>query len=311
MKTFCSQPLRRGFTLVELLIAMAITTIIASVLISVTAVAIDSWNRSRAELRASRQAKYMVDSMAKDFESLVTRSGNKFEWLSAKTATPLPGSNQQKSANASKLIFFTAATDRYDGKINSADDKGGDVSCVAYDLQYKDPIDGSNSSFSTFTLNRLLVNPDQTFNNLLSQAELEPAFQSYSPQLIDLKNFVCENIYQYSVTFYIAVTKNPGTATATTLNLPVSIGPTDGNGRIVDFRILGSGIQLAASPTSDVTTDELKAGRVTAVEISLTVISDFGIQQLRGEKNLRGNNMLKFMAKNSFQYSKRVTLPCM
>ena len=311
MKNFRSQPLRRGFTLVELLIAMAITTIIASVLISVTAVAIDSWNRSRAELRAARQAKYMVDSIAKDFESLVTRRGNKYEWLSAKTATPLPGSNRQKSSNASKLIFFTAATDRYDGKINTADDKGGDVSCVAYDLQYKDPIDGGNGNFATFTLNRLLVNPDQTFENLLSKAELEPAFQSYSTQMIDLKNFVCENIYQYSVTFYIAVTRNPGTATATTLSVPVSIGPTAGNGRVVDFRIQGSGIQLAASPTSDVTIDELKAGSVSAVEISLTVISDFGMQQLRGEKNLSGNIMTKFMAKNSFQYSKRVTLPCM
>ena len=312
MNTFRPHPFRRGFTLVELLIAMAITTIIATVLISVTAVAIDSWNRSRAELRAARQAKFMVDSMAKDFESLVTRRGNKFEWLSAKTAASLPGSDKQKSSNASKLIFFTAATDRYEGKINTPDDKGGDVSCVAYDLQYKDPIDGGNTSnFATFTLNRLLVNPDQAFDNLLGKTELEPAFQSYNTQMTDVKNFVCENIYQYSVTFHVEVTKNPGTAKATTLSVPVSLGPTAGNGRVIDFRILGSGIQLASSPTSEVTIDELKAGRVAAVEISLTVISDFGMQQLRGEKNLIGNAMIKFMAKNSFQYSKRVELPCM
>ena len=105
MKTFRSQPNRRGFTLIELLIAMAITTIIASVLISVTSIAIDSWNRSRAEIRAARQAKFMVDSIAKDFESLVTRRGNSYEWLSAKTPKTLPGNNTQKSANASNLIF--------------------------------------------------------------------------------------------------------------------------------------------------------------------------------------------------------------
>ncbi len=311
MKTFRSHPRRCGFTLVELLIAMLITTIIASVLISVTAVAIDSWNRSRAELRAARQAKFMVDTIAKDFESLVTRRGNKFEWLSAKTETTLPGPDRQKSSNASKLIFFTAATDRYEGKINTPDDKGGDVSCVAYNLQYKDPIDGANSTFSTFTLNRLLVNPDQAFNDLLGKTELEPAFQAYQAQMVDLKNFVCENIYQYSVTFHIEVTKNPGTAKASTLSVPVSLGPTAGSGRVVDFRIQGSGIILAESPTTDVTIDELKAGRVAAVEVSLTVISDFGMQQLRGEKNLLGSAMTKFMAKNSFQYSKRVELPCM
>ena len=311
MKTFRSNPLRRGFTLVELLIAMAITAIIASVLISVTAVAIDSWNRSRAELRAARQAKFMVDAMAKDFESLVTRRGNKFEWLSAKTDSSLPGSSKQKSSNASKLIFFTAATDRYEGKINTPDDKGGDVSCVAYDLQYKDPIDGTNSNFSTYTLNRLLVNPDQAFDNLLGQTDLEQAFQAYNAQITDVKNFVCENIYQYSVTFHIEVTKDPGTAKASKLTVPISLGPTAGNGRSIDFRIQGSGIVLAESPISNVTVDELKAGRVAAVEVSLTVISDFGMQQLRGEKNLMGDAMIKFMAKNSFQYSKRVELPCM
>ena len=93
--------------------------------------------------------------------------------------------------------------------------------------------------------------------------------------------------------------------------MPVSLGPTAGSGRVVDFRIQGSGIVLAESPTTDVTIDELKAGRVAAVEVSLTVISDFGMQQLRGEKNLLGSAMTKFMAKNSFQYSKRVELPCM
>ncbi|MCX6873179.1 MAG: type II secretion system protein [Verrucomicrobia bacterium] len=310
MKTFRPHPSRRGFTLIELLIAMAITTIIASVMISVTSIAIDAWNRSRAELRAARQAKVMVDSMAKDFEALVTRRGNKFEWLSAMSNKVLPGSNTQQSSNASKLIFFTAATDRYDGKINTPDDKGGDVSCVAYELQYKDPIDGGNKN-PTFTLYRLLVNPNDAFENLLGQPELTTAFQAYSAQVGDLKNFVCENIYQYSITFHVEVTKDAGTAKARKLTIPVSLGPTQGRGRVTEFRILGSGIELTESPSSTVTLDELKAGRVSAMEVSLTVISDFGIQQMRSRKNLAGDAMTKFMARNSFQYSKLVELPCM
>jgi uncharacterized protein (TIGR02599 family) len=74
---------RRGFTLMELMVAMAITTIIVTVLVSITSIALDTWNRSRSELRASRQAKGMIDSMARDFEALVTRRGNTNEWLSA------------------------------------------------------------------------------------------------------------------------------------------------------------------------------------------------------------------------------------
>ncbi|MDP4645929.1 MAG: type II secretion system GspH family protein, partial [Akkermansiaceae bacterium] len=67
---------RRGFTLIELLVAMAITTLIVTVLVSITSLALDTWNRSRSEIRASRQAKAMVDSMASDFESMVSRRGN-------------------------------------------------------------------------------------------------------------------------------------------------------------------------------------------------------------------------------------------
>ena len=312
MNTFRLQPLRRGFTLIELLVAMTITAIIASVLVSVTAIAIDSWTRSRSEIRAARQAKYMVDSIAKDFESLVTRRGNTFEWLSAKTAPKLPGNNSTLSSNAANLIFFTAATDRYDGKINTPDDKGGDVSCVAYQLQYKDPISGgSDSNFATFTLYRLLVNPNDAFEKLLGKDALETAFQAYSGKVPDVKNFICENIYQYSIVFHIEVTRDSGAGKVTKFTVPVSLGPTAGPGRVTEFRILGSGLELAAAPSSAATLDEVKAGRVAAMEISLTVISDAGMQQLRTRKDLTGAVLTKFMAKNAFQYSKLVELPCM
>ena len=47
------------------------------------------------------------------------------------------------------------------------------------------------------------------------------------------------------------------------------------------------------------------------MEVSLTVISDFGMAQLRNGAVLKGNTLTKFMAKNSFQYSKLVELPSM
>ena len=134
MKIPRTSAIKRGFTLMELMVAMAITTIIVTVLVSITSIALDTWNRSRAEIRASRQAKSMIDTMARDFESLVTRRGNTNEWLSA-TANTKPIGNKLESSNASELIFFTAVTDRYEGQIGSATDKGGDVSCVAHLLK--------------------------------------------------------------------------------------------------------------------------------------------------------------------------------
>ena len=149
MKTPLSPKRAKGFTLIELMVAMAITTVIVTVLVSITGIAIDTWQRGRAEIRASRQAKSMLDTMAKDFESLVSRRGNNFEWLYSKVEADLPGPSANMSSNAAEVIFFTAATDRYEGQIGTDLDLGGDVSCVSYQLQYQDPVKGKEEENSS------------------------------------------------------------------------------------------------------------------------------------------------------------------
>ncbi|MGC4017252.1 MAG: prepilin-type N-terminal cleavage/methylation domain-containing protein [Luteolibacter sp.] len=202
MKTHFRDSIRRGFTLMELMVAMAITTIIVTILVGITSVSVDAWTRSRAEVRANRQGKAMTDAMAADFQAMVTRKGNSFEWLYAnlKRDSDLPGSSKVKSNNASSLIFFTAATDRY----SNTTDAGGDVSCVSYKLDYKDPVSGNTStSYDTFALYRMLVEPNETFTSLLGQTDLYTAFGSRN--VSDVKNFVCENVYQFTLKFNVEV----------------------------------------------------------------------------------------------------------
>lgn len=307
MKTQRISLSKRGFTLMELMVAMAITTIIVTVLVSITSIAIDTWNRSRSELRGARQAKAMVDTMARDFEALVTRRGNEFEWLSAESPQQSVG-DKLESTNSANLIFFSGSTDRYDGNIGGTTDMGGDVSCVAYRLFYKDPIDENGNAFKTFVLNRILVNPDDTFKDLLGKSNLETAFQTYSNNLGDIENFVCENVFQFTVTFHVEVTKVTGTTT-TMVTVPVTIGQSS-SGQVTDsLKIKGTGIDTSASPNG-VTAVELKAGRIKAMEVSLTVISDAGIDQIR-KGAYDKNKKEEFMAKNSYQYSKLVQLPSM
>lgn len=294
----------------ELMVAMAITTIIVTVLVSITSIAIDTWNRSRSELRASRQAKAMVDTMARDFEALITRRGNENEWLSAisNSSTDL-GPNGLKSTNAADLIFFSGSTERYNGQIGvQGTDNGGDVSCIAYRLKYGDPIDKNGTTFKTFVLNRILVNPDDTFDDLLGKPDLKNAFGTYSTKLDEIENFVCENVFQFTITFRVEVTQGTGTS-ATVRTVPVTVGQSTSGQVGKEFRILGTGITTDATPSS-VSADELKAGRLVAVEISLTVLSDAGIDQIRN-RPFSGNQQSEFMAKNSYQYSKLVQLPGM
>jgi len=314
MKTPAIFHKRKGFTLMELMVAMAITVIIVTVLVSITSIAIDTWNRSRSELRAARQAKSLVDTMARDFEALVSRPGNEYEWLTIDAAkTGVPGPADLPSTNASELIFFTAATDRYKGNIGGNDDLGGDVSCAGYQLFWKDPIDQSGTAYKTFVLNRLLVDPKPAFDSLLGKTDLAAAFGNFSGNLANTENFVCENVFQFTIMFHVEVLKKTGTgatATQTPLTVVVPVGQSSSQ-TAPSFKVRGNGIVTTFTGNSNVTPEELKAGRLTAVQISLTVLSDTGVDQLRNRKFNTPEDKTLFMTKHSYQYSKLVQVPGM
>jgi prepilin-type N-terminal cleavage/methylation domain-containing protein len=292
---------RRGFTLIELLVAMAITTVIVAVLVSITGVAVDTWQRGRAEIRASRQAKSMLDTMSKDFESLVSRRGNNFEWLYSKVDSQLPGPNANRSSNSAELIFFTAATDRYLGEIGSSKDLGGDVSCVSYQLKWQDAVKGKeDDKAATFVLYRLLVNPDETFKDLLGKEDLQQAFQGKSSNVSKVENFVCENVYQFTLTYQVEVTQAASGAGTTTKTFPVRVILGD-TGAGKELKLRGNGIDTDAS---------LKAGRLIGVEIGITVLSDAAVIRLNNS-NLDQKVREKILAQESFQYSRTVELPGM
>jgi len=314
MKNPFSSPLRRGFTLIELLVAMAITTVIVAVLVSITGVALDTWQRGRAEIRASRQAKSMLDTMAKDFESLVSRRGNNFEWLYSKVESQLPGPTANTSSNSAEVIFFTAATDRYEGNIGGTKDLGGDVSCVSYQLKWQDAVKGEEDDKSaTFVLYRLLVNPDETFKDLLGKDDLEAAFQSKSQKVKEVENFVCENVYQFTLTYQVEVTQPSSGGSGATKTFPVRVTLGE-SGAGKELRLRGNGIETpnlsTGSISPQVTADELKAGRLIGVEIGVTVLSDAAVIRLNNS-NLDQKVREKILAQESFQYSRTVELPGM
>lgn len=308
----------------ELMVAMAITTIIVTVLVSITSIALDTWNRSRSELRAARQAKGMLDLISRDFEAFVSRRGNSNEWLSAVTETKEIG-DKLKSTNRSKLMFFSAVTDRYNGQLygpdniqdTSDDPPGGDVSFVAYELDYKDPFTGSRSSdFSTFVLNRLVVDPDDAFRDMMGRTALadtlsttptppvkgpkvSPKDKKYSEQLSHSTNFVVENIYQFTVTFHVEVLDSTTTPPVTKIE-SVTMGKS-----ATTFSVGGK--EIVTIPPNP----RLSAGRLVAVEISTTVISDFGVDQARRRDLSDPTKRAAFLAQNSYQYTKLVQLPSM
>ncbi len=317
MKIHRSSRLPRGFTLIELMVAMTVTTMIVTILVSITAISLDTWTRSRSEVRAARQAKSMVDTMARDLEALVIRKGTNTEWLSA-VSEPVESDGKPpaiESPNSSDLIFFTAPTDRYDGDL-TAEATIGDISCVGYQLKYQDPIQTQGAkNIPTFVLYRLLVNPDVAYDKLLansnsSSVPLRDAFKgSFQSELDSAKNFVCENIFQFTMTLNVSVNKTaPGTAAEAPVMIPITLGNLGASAN--EFRLVsGDIITNYTSTAEDISNDDLKAGSLTSVEISLTVLTDFGVDQMRKRSFKSPGEQAEFLAKNSFQYSKIVQVP--
>jgi len=303
MKTY-QKKTSHGFTLIELLVSMVITTIIITVLVTVTVTSLDIWNRSRAEVRASLQGKAMIDVMSADFESMTIRRGNAYQWLFAEFNPPSQGPNNNQSPCSLDLIFFSAATDRYDGQVgDDTKDNGGDISSIGYKLVYKDPIgDDSDDKFKTFVLYRKLVNPDDTFQNLLGKTDLKATFDSFalgaSESIDEKENFVCENVYQFNVKFHMEVV---------VANVTSNVTLTLNDNQL--FTVTGNGVITTGTSSPSVAAASLAAGRLTAVEISLTVLTDFAVKQMRGRTFSDPVKLSEFIAENSFQYSKLIPVP--
>lgn len=309
MKTH--RTLKKGFTLIELLTAMTITTVIIGVLIGATRMSMDAWKDSRDKARASRLAKESIELMARDLEGIVIRTGNDYEWLSARmnpTGDLGPSANAEMK-NPLEFVFFSAATDRYDGEIGKEDDKGGDISTVIYKLMYKDQFDGvsGGAPFPVFSLYRYLVNPDETFDNYLAQTDIKTP--AAAEDITNPNNFIAENVYNLTVTLIFEFA-NTDTGIIEQKRVPIMTSGSD----YQEIRINGNMIEGAtndvAADIKDSNGDNVAASaRLAGAELGILVLSDSGMRALNKKPFTDQEAFAKFVKENSHYFTKSVVLP--
>ena len=275
MKTlnFSRQKKRKSaFTLIEIMVASVIMIVLTGLVIQITSEVLKVWNRSSGKLAANAEARIAMDLLTQDLEAAVFRN-NGLQWLrSEKGSTSL-------GTNTVALRLFAPALDRPEGP--------GDICAIAYQLENRDPVSGSDSQDDPddrfWTLYRLVVNPQDTFTSLMGKSNQGSlpnkdasnwtgADVSESIVGIDGSNYLVQNVVNFEIDFHVYDDGNPFTETLV----------TDAGGTIY-------GGQLGITPTvgpqahPGASSPRLLAYRqpLAYAEIRLVIVSDKGAQLLQ------------------------------
>jgi len=288
---------RKGFTLIELLVSMTVTMVIIGVLMAMTRVAVNGMQSSQNATRTSRLSQDVLTTVSRDLEGIVIRTGNPYEWVNVKqngnSGAQLGPESSKEMKNPIEMSFFSAVTDRYDGKIGTADDKGGDISLVRYKLVYQDIISGGTNGFPVFSLYRKRINPDVTFTDHLSQTDLGNFDDAATGD-----DFLAENVYDMTVSFNFESLNTDGSTSYK--RIPVQINGTFKSLSIKGNEVLVNGAELPSTGG---------AYRLSSADISLLILTDAGMNGLKRVNINSDKELSAYLKKHGKHFSKSVVLP--
>lgn len=250
----------KGFTLVELMVAMAVTSILVVVLVSLASMTTGILDASEGKVKASRRAKVFFDRLESDITSMIIRNDDQ-EWFYAgfgpksqmagsgptkiafgnETTRAVSSMNSHAPANLANLIFFTAAEDKYDGYAGRPDlysgtpiDQGGDVCSVSYWMRYWNPmfrLEGSSTDTgqqenAQMFYSRNLGFPDKAFQHAIPKNSAECAYRNFRFGILlqgklELDGYLAPGIYNMTCIFNVSYTEGGVRKT-----IPILLNPT-------------------------------------------------------------------------------------
>ena len=259
----------KGYTLIEILVSTTIMLILSGLAIQITAEVVKIWGRSSGKLATLSEARIAMDIIANDLEGVVLRN-DRTEWFRAENVF-LKYPVKSKSI---ALRFFSVIKDKpTDSQGNTIP---GDVSAIAYNLHYVNPIDGSDRGEKSFVLYRMEVDPETTYNNLLDVSKRDTLPNKRSRiwglgNTIKGKNggnFLAKNIVNFDIEFHV---EDDGNSSTPTLYFERSI-------KNPNKSVIYGGKFATVGPQAEL---EHYQRALAFADIKLTVISDEGADMMR------------------------------
>lgn len=159
------RPVRRGFTLIELMVSTALMVVIVLAVVSVAAETFKAYDRAVADLSTQSEARAVLDAMENDFQTAVIRPDGRC-WMevvlpgSSSTGGPANAPTLTGNLNPAEhpiLMLFAAPQDRprwrpdHTSASTARVALKGDVCAVAYRIGQRSPFSapGTQTSRST------------------------------------------------------------------------------------------------------------------------------------------------------------------
>ena len=223
----------RAFTILELLIASAVSIILLGLFLTVSNNLLDAWGNSRDSLSGNAKARVILNTLASDLESAIIRNtegvwlacdllettGNSGRWESSTPQKPTGAVSLQidledpdLSANdyrfgvaGSWIRFFASPIDA------SESGDGGDVNAIAYQLIRRKPHSRSSDLDEGYNLYRSVVRADHTLDEIIEdEGYFIDAFEgpSYAGQAGEIQaprndsSLLARDVVDFGIVFY-------------------------------------------------------------------------------------------------------------
>lgn len=168
-----------SFTLVEMLVAMAVFSLLILLLFSIMSNASWLWRQQSAKEEGFREARAALDTLSRDM-STALRSTN-VAWF---------------YSSASQLAFLTTLPDAAQGVSNDH----GDICAVGYSLEWS--TNDASSTQTNMSLYRYVRFSDPTYTTIINGADSVDDIFENPPGTSTVRELIARNVSQFSVDFY-------------------------------------------------------------------------------------------------------------
>jgi len=260
----------KGFTLVELLVAMAVGSLLLLVTIVIVGQSSQVTRKTTSGLLATAAAASAIDLITTDLESLANLApGTVLEMIPLSSNIPFESYGE--------LFFLSIPCSD-----NLAEADRGQVRAIAYRIVDRDPIRDGGAR-PTPGLYRTVIDVNRSFNDFMGLEDLAPAFAAEPPSLDD---FLIGDVASLDVRFFTARDQEPANAANSSMQ---AVQLTRNSAMI-------GGAPLSGSP-------------LVWMEISIAVLEDRDdiLNRLR-QGSLSGDQRRELIDRHSQRLTRRIAL---